>query len=248
MNQTSFIQKQLEPKINNQSGNSYNPIKFKSSMENTPNYEILHDKLESKLIQKGIFNPAVLKAIRNVPRHLFVDKDFFSAEEAYYDIPLPIGEGQTISQPYTVAYQTQLLEVRKGHKVLEIGTGSGYQSAVLEELGAMVYTIERQKKLYARTKKLLYELGYASIKMFFADGNEGRAEYAPFDRILVTAAASEIPYQLVKQLKIGGKMVIPLNGNIQKMTKITKTSSSEIELEEFDYFRFVPLLSGTAGK
>lgn len=209
------------------------------------NYKIFRDYLVNSLAKKGITDDKVLDAIGTVPRHLFIDENIFSLEEAYKDMPLPIGEGQTISQPYTVAYQTLLMQVKKGDKILEIGTGSGYQAAVLAEMGAMVYSIERQKKLYDKTKTLLYELGYSTIKTFYGDGNIGLEEHAPFDKILVTAAATEIPSHLVKQLKIGGKMVIPLDENIQKMTRITKTSDTEIEIEQFDYFRFVPLLSGT---
>jgi protein-L-isoaspartate(D-aspartate) O-methyltransferase len=214
-------------------------------MNQTINYKIFRDNLVNSLAKKGITDELVLDAIAAVPRHLFIDENIFSLEEAYKDMPLPIGEGQTISQPYTVAYQTMLLQIRKGDKVLEIGTGSGYQAAVLAEMGALVYSIERQKKLFDRTKILLSELGYTNIETFYGDGNLGLEEHAPFDKILITAAASEIPSHLVKQLKTGGKMVIPLDGSIQKMSRITKTSETEIEIEQFDYFRFVPLLPGT---
>jgi protein-L-isoaspartate(D-aspartate) O-methyltransferase len=184
-----------------------------------------------------------------VPRHCF----FFDAEflhRAYDDTAFPIGEGQTISQPYTVAYQTQLLEIKKSDKVLEIGTGSGYQAAVLAEMGARVFTIERQKKLFDRTRALFEEMmpirpSVIRIKLHYGDGYEGWPTFAPFDKILVTAGATEIPHKLLDQLRNGGIMVIPVGGDkMQQMERITKISKSELKHEVFDSFKFVPLLKG----
>jgi Protein-L-isoaspartate carboxylmethyltransferase len=163
---------------------------------------------------------------------------------AYVDKAFPIGEGQTISQPYTVAYQSALLEVKKGEKVLEIGTGSAYQAVILAVLGAMVYTIERQKKLYDENKKFTYLKQFPTIKFFYGDGYEGLKAYAPFDKIIITAAAPEIPPKLLEQLKVGGKMVIPVDiGNVQQMRRITKLEDG-IDIEYFDNFSFVPMLQG----
>jgi protein-L-isoaspartate(D-aspartate) O-methyltransferase len=214
-------------------------------MEDSIHHKQLRQALVDSLYVKGINDPTVLDAINKVPRHLFIG-EHVPASEAYEDKPIEIGKGQTISQPYTVAYQTALLDSEKGDKILEIGTGSGYQSAVLYELGADLYTIERQKKLYSEAKLRLAEMGYSQIKMFYGDGNEGLVNYAPFDKIIVTAAAPGIPATLVDELKIGGIMVIPVDGQIQKMLKVTKTSATETRIEEFDDFRFVPLLSGVA--
>jgi len=194
---------------------------------------------------KGINHPAVLAAIEKIPRHLFIGDTAFE-ERAYEDEAFPIGEGQTISQPFTVAYQTQLLEIKKGEKVLEIGTGSGYQAAVLAELGAKVFTIERHRKLYLQTKQLLDHLGYRRIKCFYGDGYKGIPAFAPYDKILVTAAASEIPSKLIEQLKTGGYMVIPLGEFVQKMMRLTKNEDGSYEKEVFDQFRFVPMLKGKA--
>ena len=204
----------------------------------------LRKKLVSSIEAKGIDDPAVLKAINSVPRHLFFTDNVF-LETAYEDKAFPIGEGQTISQPFTVAYQTQLLDVQPGMKVLEIGTGSGYQAAVLAEMGAKVFSIERQKKLHDRTGKLLPKIGYPQIKTFFGDGYKGIPAFAPYDRIIVTAAAPEMPDALLEQLKPGGIMVIPVGGqNVQKMYRITKLDTGEHEEEVFENFRFVPLLKG----
>lgn len=196
------------------------------------------------LKQKGITDENVLNAFASVPRHLFA---FDSAliGRAYDDNAFPIAEGQTISQPFTVAYQTQMLEVKKGERILEIGTGSGYQAAILDELGARVFTIERVKKLFDLTKSLLPQLGYPTVKCFYGDGFQGLPAFAPFDKILVTAAAPFVPDDLLKQLKTGGILVIPVGeGDTQLMKRFTKISESEIKEEVFDAFRFVPMLPG----
>lgn len=200
-------------------------------------------KLVAGIRKKGIRDDRVLKAMEELPRHFFMAKDFESW--AYEDKAFPIGNEQTISQPYTVAYQTALLDVKPREKVLEIGTGSGYQAAILSVLGARVYTIERQKPLYDKTKKLLKKLGFGGIRIFFKDGYLGLPEFAPFDKILITAGAPEIPETLLQQLKIGGKMVVPVGKKVQTMYCITKTGEDEYEEETFADFRFVPFLKGT---
>ena len=206
-----------------------------------------HKGLRKKLVQgihaKGISDERVLDALLEVPRHFFLDSAF--DEKAYEDKAFPIGEGQTISQPYTVAYQSQLLEVKPFMKVLEIGTGSAYQAVVLAEMGAQVYTIERQKKLFDLNKKFDFLKKYSSIKFFYGDGYEGLPTYAPFDRVLITAAAPEIPQKLVEQLKTGGMMVLPLGtGDIQQMMRVTKLENGALKEEVFDHFSFVPMLGG----
>jgi protein-L-isoaspartate(D-aspartate) O-methyltransferase len=178
-----------------------------------------------------------------VPRHYFFPKTF--ELHAYDDKAFPIGEGQTISQPYTVAFQTQLLEIKPLDKVLEIGTGSGYQAIVLAECGARVFSIERQKKLYDVTKPFLHELGYDKIKCTYGDGYKGWPSFAPFDKIIITAAAPYIPEELKQQLKIGGYMVIPLGEEVSTMLRITKLSETEFKEESFHEFKFVPMLQGT---
>jgi protein-L-isoaspartate(D-aspartate) O-methyltransferase len=196
------------------------------------------------LREKGIADENVLSAIEKVPRHLFLDSSFL--EFAYQDKAFPIGSGQTISQPYTVAYQTQLLKVKPGDRVLEIGTGSGYQSCVLLEMGARVYTIERQKKLFERTKEFLPSIGYQP-KMFYGDGYKGLPPHAPFDKIIITAAAPEIPDELINQLKTNGMIVCPVGPQeVQVMVTIRKISESESERVELDHFRFVPMLENKA--
>jgi protein-L-isoaspartate(D-aspartate) O-methyltransferase len=207
-----------------------------------------HQGLRKKLVEtvrgKGISDEGVLEALNRVPRHLFFFDSAFLTK-AYEDHAFPIGAGQTISQPYTVAYQSSLLEVEERMKVLEIGTGSGYQAAVLHEMGAKVFSIERQKSLYTQTKALLSELGYVRVKCFYGDGFEGLPSYAPFDRIIITAAAPEVPQKLLKQLKVGGKFVLPLEkGGYQTMLRITKIAEGEYETEEFEKFAFVPFLRG----
>jgi len=206
-----------------------------------------HKGLRKKLVQgiqaKGITDERVLDAILEVPRHYFLESAF--DELAYEDRAFPIGEGQTISQPYTVAYQSQLLEIKPFHKVLEIGTGSAYQAVVLAEMGVQVYTIERQKKLFEANKKFEFLKKYSSIKFFYGDGYEGLPTYAPFDRVIITAAAPEIPQKLIEQLRTGGMMVIPLgSGDIQQMMRITKLENGSLKEEVFDHFSFVPMIGG----
>lgn len=209
--------------------------------------EYRHKGLRRQLIEtlkkKGITDESVLGVMSNIPRHFFMDLAF--DQIAYEDRAFPIGEGQTISQPYTVAYQTQLLEIKPFDKVLEIGTGSAYQSIVLSALGAQVYTIERQKKLFDDNKNFAYLKKYHSIKFFYGDGYEGLPTYAPFDKIIITAAAPGIPEKLVEQLKTGGKMVVPVNEkDLQRMLRITKNADGSIAEEKFDLFSFVPMLEG----
>jgi len=201
-------------------------------------------KLVEEIRQKGIHNEAVLQAIAEVPRHLFLDSSFL--EFAYQDKALPIEAGQTISQPYTVAYQSQLLLLDKGMKVLEIGTGSGYQTSVLYKMGVKVFSIERHKVLFSKTQKLLNDLNY-NVKLFYGDGFKGLPAYAPFDRILITCGVGEVPSELVKQLKKGGIMVLPLGPeNEQVMTTVIKKDENNIEIISLDKFRFVPMLGDKA--
>lgn len=207
----------------------------------------MHKGKRRKLIEviqkKGIKDQRVLKAMEELPRHFFMAKDFEAW--SYEDKAFPIGNEQTISQPFTVAYQSALLDVNPREKIMEIGTGSGYQAAILSLLGGRVYTIERQKPLYTKTRKLLKTLGFGGIRMFYKDGYLGLPEFAPFDKILVTAGAPEIPEALLKQLCIGGKMVIPVGKKSQKMYRITRTGEDTYDEEVFDDFRFVPFLKGT---
>jgi len=200
----------------------------------------MRNKLADTVAAKGIKDKKVIDAIRSIPRHLFMDSSF--EDHAYQDKPFPIAAEQTISQPYTVAFQTELLDVDPGHKVLEIGTGSGYQTAVLLHLKAKVYTIERQLELYKKTNIFFKKMGYRPKKYVFGDGYKGLPEHAPFDRIIVTAGAPEVPKKLLSQLKIGGKMVIPVGEDDQVMMLITRKSETEFEQEGFGNFRFVPLL------
>jgi protein-L-isoaspartate(D-aspartate) O-methyltransferase len=211
--------------------------------EDTYRHKGLRKKLVDTIIAKGITDEKVLGAINRVPRHFFLDSAF--DEAAYEDKAFPIGEGQTISQPYTVAYQSQLLELKPFMKVLEIGTGSAYQAVVLAELGAQVYTIERQKKLFEANKEFKFLKKYLSIKFFYGDGYEGLPTYGPFDRVIITAAAPDIPQKLIAQLKPGGMMVIPLGaGDVQQMMRITKLDSGALKEEVFEHFSFVPMLGG----
>ena len=211
--------------------------------EDTYRHKGLRKKLVDALRTKDISDENVLNAINNIPRHYFLDSAF--DDIAYEDRAFPIAEGQTISQPYTVAYQTQLLQVKPFDKVLEIGTGSIYQSVVLAEMGAAVYTIERQKKLFENTKLFVLKTKYPTIKFFFGDGYEGLPTYAPFDGVIVTAAAPFIPPKLIDQLKPGGRMVVPVNeGEHQRMLRITKNMDGTITEESFENFFFVPMLTG----
>jgi protein-L-isoaspartate(D-aspartate) O-methyltransferase len=201
-------------------------------------------KLVELLRDKGIADEKVLKAIGKVPRHYFFDETFWT--HAYKDIAFPIGDGQTISQPYTVAYQTELLHIKTGDKVLEIGTGSGYQTCILLELGAKVYTIERQENLYNRTIQVLPHIGYHA-EFFFGDGSKGIAEHAPYDKIIVTAGAPMVPEIMLKQLKIGGILVIPVGDeNSQKMITVLRINEKDYERISLDTFRFVPLVGEKA--
>jgi len=196
--------------------------------------------LVKTLIDKGISDQAVLEAIQKVPRHYFFDDAFL--EHAYQDKAFPIGEGQTISQPYTVAVQTELLEVKPGDKVLEIGTGSGYQCCILLEMKASVYTIELNKTLYQRAKSFLQKLGYRA-HFHLGDGSQGWSTFAPYDKIIVTAGAPSMPKALIDQLKPNGKLVIPIgNEDHQEMIRICKDAQGNIRKESHDFFRFVPLL------
>lgn len=205
----------------------------------------LRKQLVELLEQKGIKDEKVLAAIDAVPRHLFFFDTAF-LQHAYEDKAFPIGNGQTISQPYTVAFQTELLELKPRMKVLEIGTGSGYQSAVLAQLGVKIFTIERQHQLYMKAEALLDELKIKA-RCFYGDGYKGRPSYAPFDRILVTCGAPEIPEGLKGQLKVGGRMVIPVGGvnQVQKMITLDKISESEYKMTEHGDFQFVPMLENT---
>lgn len=209
-------------------------------MKDTLKHQGMRNKLAEVVAAKGISDKRVIDAIKKIPRHLFMDSSF--EDHAYQDKAFPIGANQTISQPYTVAFQTELLEVTEGDKILEIGTGSGYQTAILLELGAVVYSIERQKELFKKTSLFLPKLGYRPKKLIFGDGYKGFPSEAPFDGIIVTAGAPFVPKPLLSQLKIGGKLVIPVGEKIQVMTLYTRTSEKEFEKEEFGEFRFVPLL------
>ncbi|MBA2498242.1 MAG: protein-L-isoaspartate(D-aspartate) O-methyltransferase [Chitinophagaceae bacterium] len=211
--------------------------------EDSYRHKGLRKKLVDNIRSKGITDERVLHAIDTIPRHFFLDSAF--EDKAYEDKAFPIAEGQTISQPYTVAYQSQLLEIKPFEKVLEIGTGSAYQASVLAEMGVQVYTIERQKKLFDQNRRFKYLDKYRNIKFFYGDGYEGLPTYAPFDKILITAAAPEIPSKLIKQLKPGGLMVIPVGtGDVQRMMRITKQPSGSMKEEVFDNFSFVPMIGG----
>ena len=209
-------------------------------MKDTFKHKGLRQQLVELIRSKGITDENVLSAIGKVPRHLFMDSGFL--DHAYQDKPFPIAANQTISQPFTVAYQTELLQVKKDDKILEIGTGSGYQAAILCEMGAKVYSIERQLELFKITSKFLPKLGYRLKKMVFGDGYKGLEEEAPFDGIVVTAGAPYVPKPLLSQLKIGGRLVIPLGKGVQVMTLFVRKGEKDFEKHEFGEFRFVPLL------
>mgnify|MGYP003671641942 CR=1 FL=1 len=209
-------------------------------MIDTNKHKGLRQKLVRVLKEKGISNGAILNAIGNIPRHLFMDSGFL--DHAYQDKAFPIAANQTISQPYTVAFQSELMQIKPGDKVLEIGTGSGYQTAVLCELGAKVYSIERQNELFKITSKFLPKLGYRPKKLIFGDGYKGLVEEAPFKSIIVTAGAPFVPNPLLAQLDIGGRLVIPVGDKVQIMTLFERKGQKEFEKTEFGEFKFVPLL------
>lgn len=212
--------------------------------KDTYRHQGLRKKLVDEVRAKGIRDEKVLEALLDVPRHFFLDSSF--VELAYEDKPFPIGSGQTISQPYTVAYQSWLLDVERGMKVLEIGTGSGYQACILERMGARVFSVERHQSLYRKTRELLTWMS-CRAKLFYGDGFQGLPAFAPFDRVLVTAAAPFIPPALLEQLKVGGKLVLPLgSGDTQVMKRITKVDEENTKEEKFGYFRFVPMLGDKA--
>ncbi len=215
-------------------------------MEDSYKHRGLRRQLVKSIEQKGISDQAVLAAVGSVPRHFFFDNAFL--QHAYQDKPFPIGEGQTISQPYTVAFQTELLAIHPGDKVLEIGTGSGYQACILLEMGTKVFTIEYNKVLYERTRKFLPTLGFKPV-FKQGDGSLGWPAHAPYNGIVVTAAAPVVPEALREQLALGGKLVIPVGGqDRQQMLRITRISETEFKTEEFDYFAFVPLLGKSGWK
>ncbi|MDC6386818.1 protein-L-isoaspartate(D-aspartate) O-methyltransferase [Flagellimonas taeanensis] len=209
-------------------------------MKDTLKHRGMRNKLAELLEAKGITDKKVLNAIKTIPRHLFLDSGF--EDHAYQDKAFPIGADQTISQPYTVAFQSELLQVKPNDKVLEIGTGSGYQTAVLLDLKAKVYTIERQQELFKKTKLFFTKMGYRPKKMIFGDGYKGLPEEAPFDSIIVTAGAPEVPKPLMSQLKVGGRLVIPVGVDEQVMTLFVRKSEKEFQKQELGAFRFVPLL------
>jgi protein-L-isoaspartate(D-aspartate) O-methyltransferase len=215
-------------------------------MVDTYRHKGLRKRLVDDLRKRGIRDEGVLGAMLSVPRHFFLDKAF--EEHAYEDKAFPIGNEQTISQPFTVAYQSTLLNIQARDKVLEIGTGSGYQAAILAALGARVFTIERQEDLHLHAKHLLESLGYAGIRCFFGDGSKGLPQHAPYDRIIVTAGAPVIPEPLKQQLTIGGLLVIPVGEKVQKMIRIRRVSEAVFEEEVYDSFRFVPFLEGVKKK
>ena len=209
-------------------------------MKDTFKHKGMRNQLADIVAAKGISDKKVLEAIRSIPRHLFIDSSF--EDHAYQDKAFPIAAGQTISQPYTVAFQSELLQVSPGDKILEIGTGSGYQTAVLILLGARVFSIERQLELFKRTSLFLPKLGYRAKKLIFGDGYKGMPEEAPFDKIIVTAGAPMVPKALLAQLKVGGRLVIPVGDQVQVMTLYERVSEKEFKKTEFGEFRFVPLL------
>jgi protein-L-isoaspartate(D-aspartate) O-methyltransferase len=209
-------------------------------MKDTFKHQGLRNRLVSVLKTKGVTDHAVLSAIREIPRHLFMDASF--EDYAYQDIAFPIGAKQTISQPYTVGFQSQLLAIKPGEKILEIGTGSGYQTSILIHLGALVYTIERQQELFKKTQSLLPKLGFKPKYSCFGDGYKGLTQFSPFDKIIVTCGAPEVPKALLAQLQIGGKMVIPVGDKEQMMTLITRKSAKLFDKQLIEKCAFVPML------
>jgi protein-L-isoaspartate(D-aspartate) O-methyltransferase len=209
-------------------------------LKDTAKHQGLRNQLAKVLEEKGIIDQRVLEAIRKIPRHLFLNSSF--EDFAYQDKAFPIGAGQTISQPYTVAFQSQLLDIKKDDKILEIGTGSGYQTAVLVAMGAKVYSVERQNELFKTTSALLPKLNIRPKHLSFGDGYKGLPNHAPFDSIIVTAGAPIIPKPLMAQLKIGGKLVIPVGEKDQIMTMLIRKNETQFEKHEFGDFKFVPLL------
>ncbi len=204
----------------------------------------MRNKLIEELRNKGIKDERILKAFNAVPRHFFLDLAF--QEQAYSNMPFQIGAGQTISHPYTVAFQTELMNIQKGDKILEIGTGSGYQTCILCEMGAKVFSIERQRELHLKVKEIINHFNY-NPRLSYGDGYKGLPTFAPFDYILVTCGAPFIPPALVEQLKIGGKLIIPLGeGNVQKMVVLTRTSEDSEDVKDYGDFSFVPMLENTA--
>ena len=212
-------------------------------MRDSSKHKGLRKRLVDQLVLKGIKSKIVIDALLKVPRHLFIDQDFET--HAYIDKAFPIDSEQTISQPFTVAFQTSLLNLNKKDKVLEIGTGSGYQTAILMEIADSVFSIERQHKLYRRSKKNLTNLGYKTINIKYGDGYKGLQEHQPFDKILVTAGAEILPKQLLLQLKIGGKLVIPIGKDVQEMTVIERKSEKSFDKKIYGNFKFVPMLKNT---
>jgi protein-L-isoaspartate(D-aspartate) O-methyltransferase len=213
--------------------------------DDTYRHKGLRKKLMDLLREKGITDEAVLTAMNNIPRHFFLDTALDNI--AYEDRAFPISDGQTISQPYTVAYQTQLLEVKPHEKILEIGTGSIYQATVLAEMGAKVFTIERQKNLFEKTKQYIFKSKYHNLKFFYGDGFEGLPTFGPFDKVIITAAAPFVPPKLIAQLKVNGKMIIPVDdkeGEHQRMLRLTKNIDGSYSEEAFHNFSFVPMLKG----
>jgi protein-L-isoaspartate(D-aspartate) O-methyltransferase len=209
-------------------------------MQDSFKYKGMRRKLINELREKGISDETILNAFDVIPRHYFLDNAF--AEQAYSNMPFQIGAGQTISHPYTVAFQTQLLDIKKGEKILEIGSGSGFQTSVLCEMGAKVFSIERHKSLHLKAKQIVQFLNY-NARLSFGDGYKGLPSFAPFDKIIITCGAPDIPQDLVDQLKVGGIMIIPIGeGKEQQMLRITKVSDTEIVQEEFGVFSFVPML------
>ncbi len=214
-------------------------------MQDTYQHKGMRNQLVNEIAHKGITDEKVLEAMRQVPRHFFFDSAF--TEHAYYDKPFPIGSGQTISQPFTVAFQTQLLEVKPGDKVLEIGTGSGYQAAILAAMRARVYTIERHRDLYRQSQQVIEKMGYKKIQFFLGDGYAGKEAYSPYDKIIITCGAPSMPEALLNQLKTGGYIVAPIGkSSIQEMQRWQKEEDGTFNKSSYGNFSFVPMIKGKA--